>query len=133
MLDLNRRGRDVRTFVRMLEEWLIRALADLNVAAERRGGRIGLWVQRPNAPAGVEDKIAAIGIRLHRWVSFHGISLNVAPDLSHYSGIVACGITAHGVTSLRELGSAVSMVEVDRVLRKQFEAVFGSTNIHHQS
>jgi lipoyl(octanoyl) transferase len=89
-------------------------------------------VQRPNAPAGVEDKIAAIGIRLHRWVSFHGISLNVAPDLSHYSGIVACGIASHGLTSLRELGSITSMAEVDTVLRKQFEAVFGSTTTHYQ-
>jgi lipoyl(octanoyl) transferase len=133
MLDLNRRGRDVRAFVRMLEEWLIRTLADLDITAERRGGRIGLWVQRPKAPPGVEDKIAAIGIRLHRWVSFHGISLNVAPDLSHYSGLVACGIASHGVTSLRELGSTVSMAEVDAVLRKQFEAVFGSTNTYHQS
>ena len=133
MLDLNRRGRDVRTFVRMLEEWLIRTLADVGITAESREGRIGLWVQRPNAPAGVEDKIAAIGIRLHRWVSFHGISLNVAPDLSHYSGIVACGIASHGVTSLRELGSTVSMVEVDTVLRKQFEAVFSPTNTYGQS
>jgi lipoyl(octanoyl) transferase len=128
MLDLNRRGRDVRAFVRMLEEWLIRTLADIDITAESRDGRIGLWVQRPNAPAGVEDKIAAIGIRLHRWVSFHGISLNVAPDLSHYSGIVACGIASHGVTSLRELGSTVSMAEVDTLLRRQFEAVFAPTN-----
>jgi lipoyl(octanoyl) transferase len=133
MLDLNRRGRDVRTFVRMLEDWLIRTLADFKITAERRDGRIGLWVQRPNAPAGIEDKIAAIGIRLHRWVSFHGISLNVAPDLSHYSGIVPCGITAHGVTSLRELGSSLSMAEVDSVLRKQFEAVFGPTDVYCQS
>ena len=133
MVDLNRRGRDVRTFVRMLEDWLIRILADFKITAERRDGRIGLWVQRPNAPAGIEDKIAAIGIRLHRWVSFHGISLNVAPDLSHYSGIVPCGITAHGVTSLRELGSSLSMAEVDSVLRKQFEAVFGPTDMDRQS
>ncbi|HKG72653.1 MAG TPA: lipoyl(octanoyl) transferase LipB [Aestuariivirgaceae bacterium] len=127
MLDLNRRGRDVRAFVRMLEDWLIRTLADIDITAESRDGRIGLWVQRPKAPAGVEDKIAAIGIRLHRWVSFHGISLNVAPDLAHYSGIVACGIASHGVTSLRELGSTVSMAEVDTILRRQFEAVFGPT------
>jgi lipoyl(octanoyl) transferase len=132
MLDLNRHGRDVRAFVWTLEEWLIRTLAELAIAAERRKGRIGLWVQRPNASAGIEDKIAAIGIRLHRWVSFHGISLNVAPDLSHYSGIVPCGIASHGVTSLRELGSAVSMSDVDTVLRKQFEAVFGSTNSYNQ-
>jgi lipoyl(octanoyl) transferase len=125
MLDLTRRGRDVRAFVWALEEWLIRALADFKITAERRSGRIGLWVQRPQG--GVEDKIAAIGIRLHRWVSLHGISLNVAPDLSHYSGIVACGIASHGVTSLRELGSSVSMAQVDTVLRKQFEAVFGLT------
>jgi lipoyl(octanoyl) transferase len=133
MLDLNRRGRDVRAFVRMLEEWLIRTLADIDITAASRGGRIGLWVQRPNAAAGVEDKIAAIGIRLHRWVSFHGISLNVAPDLSHYSGIVACGIASHGVTSLRELGSTVSMAEVDTILRRQFEAVFGPTNTYGYS
>jgi lipoyl(octanoyl) transferase len=132
MLDLNRRGKDVRAFVWTLEEWLIRTLADLEIAAERRSGRIGLWVQRPQAPAGVEDKIAAIGIRLHRWVSFHGISLNVAPDLSHYSGIVACGIASHGVTSLRELGSTAAMTEVDSALRKKFETVFGSTHTHPQ-
>ena len=108
-------------------------MADFKITAERRDGRIGLWVQRPKALAGVEDKIAAIGIRLHRWVSFHGISLNVAPDLSHYSGIVPCGITAHGVTSLRELGSSLSMAEVDSVLRKQFEAVFGPTDMDRQS
>jgi lipoyl(octanoyl) transferase len=130
MLDLNRRGRDVRAFVWTLEEWLIRTLAGFEITAERRSGRIGLWVQRPKAPPDVEDKIAAIGIRLHRWVSFHGISLNVAPDLSHYSGIIACGIASRGATSLRELGSTASMAEVDIVLRKQFEAVFGSTTTH---
>jgi lipoyl(octanoyl) transferase len=127
MLDLNRRGRDVRSFVRMLEEWLIRSLARLKIDAERRSGRVGLWVARPGAPDGVEDKIAAIGIRLHRWVSFHGISLNVTPDLSHYTGIVPCGLASHGVTSLRALGSSATMSDVDAALRLEFEALVGAT------
>jgi lipoyl(octanoyl) transferase len=127
MLDLNRRGRDVRGFVRMLEEWLIRSLARLEVNAERRNGRVGLWVARPGCPDGAEDKIAAIGIRLRRWVSFHGISLNVTPDLSHYSGIVPCGLASHGVTSLRALGSSTTMSDVDTALRLEFEALVGVT------
>jgi lipoyl(octanoyl) transferase len=134
MLDLNRRKPDLRAFVCALEDWIIAALATFNVRGERRAGRIGVWVARPakpRAPSGetAEDKIAAIGIRVRRWVSFHGIALNVAPDLTHFSGIVPCGISAPhlGVTSLRDLGLQVSMVEVDRALRGSFEPVFGKT------
>ncbi len=145
MLDLRRRGRDVRAFVHQLEAWLITALAELGVAAERRAGRIGLWVVRPESavatphqkggpaasrpePGGTrEDKIAAIGIRLRRWVSYHGASLNVAPDLSHYDAIVPCGIREHGVTSLAALGCKAEMGEVDAALRRAFEATFGPT------
>lgn len=123
MLDLNRRGPDVRAYVAALEEWIIRTIAAFGVTGERREGRIGVWVRR----RGTEDKIAAIGVRLRRWVSFHGIALNVAPDLSHYAGIVPCGIREYGVTSLADLGVKTSMAEVDRVLRREFEAVFGST------
>ncbi|MGI9406415.1 MAG: lipoyl(octanoyl) transferase LipB [Hyphomicrobiaceae bacterium] len=121
MLDLNRRGRDVRAFVRFLEAWLIETLAQFNVRGERRDDRVGVWVRRPDL--GREDKIAAIGIRLRRWVSFHGISLNVDPDLDHFSGIVPCGVREHGVTSLVDLGIPVSMAEVDMVLRSTFEAL----------
>ena len=132
MLDLNRRGRDVRRFVRDLEGWVIDALSDFGVRGERREGRVGIWVARPDKapnPDGTlrEDKIAAIGIRVRRWVSFHGISLNVEPDLSHFTGIVPCGIRDHGVTSLADLGIPVSMPEVDAVLRGTFEEVFGPT------
>lgn len=130
MLDLNRRGRDVRAFVQALEEWVIRTLAEFNVAGERREGRVGVWVVRPDKapnPDGTlrEDKIAAIGVKLRRWISFHGISINVDPDLSHFSGIVPCGITEHGVTSLVDLGLPVTMADVDVALRRQFDAVFG--------
>jgi lipoyl(octanoyl) transferase len=121
MLDLARRGEDVRAFVAALESWIIAALGELGVKGERREDRIGVWVARP----GREDKIAAIGIRLRRWVSFHGISLNVNPDLSHYDGIGPCGVRAHGMTSLADLGVAVGMEEVDRALRENFAPIFG--------
>ena len=129
MLDLNRRGRDVRALVRNLEEWIIRTLATFQVRGERREGRVGVWVQRPEkAPATdgkpAEDKIAAIGIRLHRWVSFHGLSINVEPDLRHYAGIVPCGISEYGVTSLVDLGLPVTMVDVDLALQRSFRGVF---------
>jgi len=127
MLDLTQRGRDVRAFVQALETWIILSLADLGVEADVRDGRIGVWVERQDNGRPREDKIAAIGIRLRRWISFHGISLNVNPDLSHFEGIVPCGITEHGVTSLEELGISHSMQAVDTVLRKTFEKVFGET------
>jgi len=123
MLDLTRRRRDVRAFVAALEAWLIGALAQLGVAGEIREGRVGVWVGRP----GREDKIAAIGVKLRRWASFHGVALNVAPDLEHFSGIVPCGVTAHGVTSLAELGAPATMAAADAALRTSFEAVFGPT------
>jgi lipoyl(octanoyl) transferase len=129
MLDLNRRGRDVRAFVADLEGWLIDTLADLGVTGERRSDRIGVWVRRPEKGAGVEDKIAALGIRLRRWVSFHGVSLNVAPDLEHFSGIVPCGVQAHGVTSLADLGIDATMADVDAALRAAFERRFGTTTV----
>ena len=129
MLDLKRRAPDVRRFVATLEEWLIRTLAGFNVRGERREDRIGVWVARPDRGAGHEDKIAAIGIRLRRWVSLHGIALNVDPDLSHFSGIVPCGVadTRYGVTSLTDLGHPVTLPEVDIVLRQMFEGLFGQT------
>ncbi len=127
MLDLKRRGADVRRFVANLEEWLIRTLAVFEVAGERREDRVGVWVRRPDQGEGREDKIAAIGIRVRRWVSLHGISLNVDPDLSHFAGIVPCGVAEprFGVTSLRDLGRAATLVQVDAALRDAFEAVFG--------
>ena len=121
MLDLRRRKADVRAFVRDLEEWLIRTIAHFGVDGERREGRVGIWVVGPNDG---EDKIAAIGVRVRRWVTFHGIALNVAPDLSHFSGIVPCGVRNHGVTSLAALGVHTSMAEVDEVLRREFENIF---------
>lgn len=132
MLDLKRRRPDVRAFVAALEAWVIRTLDSMNVKGERREDRVGVWVQRPERPAlpdgsPAEDKIAAIGIRLRRWVSFHGISINVEPDLNHYSGIVPCGVTAHGVTSLVDLGLPVSMQDTDVALRAAFEEIFGPT------
>ena len=127
MLDLTRRRRDVRAFVRALEEWIILTLADLGVVGDVRDDRIGVWVARQEEGRVREDKIAAIGIRLRRWVSFHGISLNVNPELSHFDGIVPCGITEHGVTSLADLGTRHSMESVDTALRRQFEQVFGKT------
>ncbi|MBD3625763.1 MAG: lipoyl(octanoyl) transferase LipB [Rhodobacteraceae bacterium] len=131
MLDLNRRGRDVRRFVWLLEEWVIRTLARFNVTGERRQGRVGVWVVRPDRPPNpdgtpAEDKIAAIGVRMRRWISFHGIALNVEPDLSHYDGIVPCGIADHGVTSLVDLGLPVTMDDVDLALRDAFAEVFGA-------
>jgi lipoyl(octanoyl) transferase len=128
MLDLRRRGRDVGAFVRALEAWIIGALADFNIEGQVRPGRVGVWVERkaPGVPTR-EDKIAAIGVKLRRWVSFHGVSLNVEPDLSHFAGIVPCGIQAHGVTSLVDLGLPVSMDEADAALKASFERVFGPT------
>ena len=129
MLDVGRRGRDVRLFVQQLEAWVIATLAEFNVTGEIREGRVGVWVARDDKPltasGGVdEDKIAAIGIRLRRWVSFHGISINVEPDLSHFSGIVPCGIAEHGVTSLVDLGLPVTMADLDVALRRSFDTVF---------
>ena len=130
MLDLKRRGPDVRRFVATLEEWIIRTLAAFNVRGERREDRIGVWVRRPDKGEGYEDKIAAIGIRVTQWVTLHGMALNVEPDLTHFSGIVPCGVSEqrYGVTSLADLGIAVSMPEVDMVLRREFEALFGATD-----
>lgn len=125
MLDLSKRGRDVRAFVAALEAWIIDALAAFNVTGELRDGRVGVWVERKGAGWSREDKIAAIGVKLRRWVSFHGISLNVEPDLSHFSGIVPCGQTEHGVTSLLDLGLPIAMDEADAALRSSFEKVFG--------
>ncbi len=127
MLDLSRRQKDVRGFVAALEDWLIDTLAEFNVRGERRSDRVGVWVRRPELGDGREDKIAAIGIRIRRWVSLHGIALNVEPDLEHFSGIVPCGITGHGVTSLVDLGLPVSMGDVDAALRRTFERTFGPT------
>jgi len=127
ILDLNRRGRDVRAFVQHLEAWVMAALAEFNVTGETREGRVGVWVKRPDKGEGYEDKIAAIGIRLRKWVSSHGISLNVEPDLSHFSGIVPCGIAEQkfGVTSLVDLGLPVTMDDADVALKKSFGDVFG--------
>jgi lipoyl(octanoyl) transferase len=127
MLDLDRRVPDVRRYVAGLEAWLIGTLAAFNVRGERREDRVGVWVRRPDKAAAAEDKIAAIGIRVRRWVTYHGVSLNVEPDLSHFSGIVPCGVRQHGVTSLADLGHALTMPEVDAVLRRAFEPVFGPT------
>ncbi len=126
MLDLTRRRRDVRAFVAALEAWVIGALARFNVEGQIRDGRVGVWVERRTAgEPPQEDKIAAIGVKLRRWVSFHGVSLNVEPDLSHFGGIVPCGVTEHGVTSLVDLGLPVTMDEADAALRASFEQVFG--------
>ena len=132
LLDLKRRRQDVRAFVAALESWIIATLAEFQVRGERREDRVGVWVRRPERAASpdgstAEDKIAAIGIRVRRWVTFHGISLNVDPDLTHFAGIVPCGIRGHGVTSLADLGVLVSMPEVDGLLRRNFETVFGET------
>jgi len=123
MLNVKERGGDIRCFVRGLEKWVIETLAAFNVKGERREGRVGVWVQR----GAKEDKIAALGIRVSRGVSYHGISFNVDPDLSHYDGIVPCGITAHGVTSLTDLGLPVSMADADIAMRHAFESIFGPT------
>lgn len=128
MLDLKARGRDVRCFVRGLEAWVIGALDRFNVRGEPREGRVGVWVERRQpGVAPREDKIAAIGVRVSRWATFHGISLNVEPDLAHYAGIVPCGITEHGVTSLVDLGLPIGMDEADAALKASFETVFGPT------
>src|SRR5712672_99431 len=130
MLDLKRRRPDVRAYVASLEEWIIRTLAAFNVRGERREDRVGVWVARPDKGPGHEDKIAAIGVRLRRWVSFHGIAINVEPELSHFSAIIPCGVAdvRYGVTSLVDLGLPVTMEDVDVALRQAFEQVFGSTN-----
>jgi lipoyl(octanoyl) transferase len=130
MLDLRARRQDVRRYVWELEEWTIRALARFNVTAERRAGRVGVWVVRPDKPrlpdgTPREDKIAAIGVRIRHWVSFHGLSINVEPDLGHYEGIVPCGIADHGVTSLVDLGLPVTLADLDMALAETFGEVFG--------
>jgi len=125
MLDVKRRGGDVRSFVTTLESWVIDTLAAFNVKAETRRDRIGVWVPRPEKGAGREDKIAAIGIRLRKWVSLHGLSINVMPDLDHFSGIVPCGISEHGVTSFHDLGHLVSMAEIDIALLAAFRTRLG--------
>lgn len=127
MLDLRQRGRDIRCLVQGLEQWVIDTLETFNIRGERRDGRIGVWVRRPDKGPFREDKIAAIGVRVSKWVTFHGISLNIEPDLEHYSGIVPCGITDQGVTSFADLGHLVSMPEVDSALRLAFERQFGPT------
>lgn len=129
LLDVGKRGRDVRAFVQALEAWVIATLAEFNVRGEIRQGRVGVWVERPEKPlqpdgCTAEDKIAAIGIRLRKWVSFHGLSINVEPDLSHFDGIVPCGIAEHGVTSLVDLGLPVTMDDVDVALKKTFSQAF---------
>jgi lipoyl(octanoyl) transferase len=130
MLDLKQRRPDVRTYVACLEEWIIRTLAAFNVRGERREDRVGVWVARPDNGPGFEDKIAAIGVRLRRWVSFHGISINVEPDLTHFDAIVACGVVdpRYGVTSLADLGHTPTMTDVDIALRQTFADVFGAAN-----
>lgn len=130
MLDLEKRGRDIRAFVGQLEDWVISTLGDFNIRGDVRPERVGVWVERPEKPQRVkgvprEDKIAAIGLRVRKWVSFHGISINVEPDLSHFDGIVPCGLSEHGVTSLVDLGHLVTMPEVDLRLLAQFEDAFG--------
>lgn len=132
MLDLKRRRQDVRAFVAALEEVIIGTLETMNVRGERREDRVGVWVRRPERPplpdgSMAEDKVAALGIRLRKWVTFHGLSLNVEPDLEHFTGIVPCGIASYGVTSLVDLGLPVTMADVDVNLRQSFEAVFGPT------
>jgi len=121
MLDLRKRGQDVRCYVHQLEEWIIRTLVRFEVRGERRDGRVGIWVVRPS---GNEEKIAAIGVRVRQWVTYHGLALNVDPELEHYRGIVPCGIAEHGVTSLAELGVAATMEEVDSALRRAFAEAF---------
>ena len=129
MLDLNKRGKDIKAFVEKLEAWIIHTLAEFNVVGQTRIGRVGIWVERTDKPKTVnglpeEEKIAAIGIRLRKWVTFHGLSINVDPDLTHFQGIVPCGIQEHGVTSLVDLGLPVSMTDLDNALKKSFSKVF---------
>jgi len=132
MLNLKTRGQDVRAFVAGLEQWIIGTLARFHIKGETRDDRVGVWVERPEKPAQIngqptEDKIAAIGVRVRRWVTFHGISINLNPDLEHFSGIVPCGIQQHGVTSFEDLGLTASMPDLDMALRAEFESVFGPT------
>jgi lipoyl(octanoyl) transferase len=129
MLDLKRRAPDVRRFVATIEEWIIRTLAAMRISGERRDDRIGVWVRRSSREQDAEDKIAAIGVRVRHWVTLHGVALNVAPDLSHFSGIVPCGISDphYGLTSLAALGVSASMAEVDEILHREFEPLFGGT------
>jgi len=129
MLDLTRRGRDVRAYVHLLEEWVIRALAEFGIQGERRSDRVGVWVVRPDRAPGpngqpAEDKVAAIGVRVRKWVAFHGIAINIEPDLSHYDAIVPCGIRGYGVTSLVDLGIPTAMSDFDIALKDAFEIVF---------
>ena len=129
MLDLNKRGKDIKKFVENLEAWIIYTLAEFNVVGQSRKGRVGIWVERPDKPKNInglieEEKIAAIGVRLRKWITFHGLSINVDPDLSHFEGIVPCGIKEHGVTSLVDLGLPVSMTDLDIALTKSFSKVF---------
>ncbi|MEM1383899.1 MAG: lipoyl(octanoyl) transferase LipB [Pseudomonadota bacterium] len=131
MLDLRRRGRDVRRYVTALEEWVIATLAEFQISGERRQGRVGVWVVRPDQPPGpdgglAEAKIAAIGVRVRRWVAFHGIAINVEPDLAHFNGIVPCGIAGHGVTSLVDLGIPAGIADVDNALQKTFASTVGN-------
>ena len=123
MLDLARRDRDVRCHVHRLEEWMIRTLARFGIKGERRDGRVGIWVAQPN---GEDEKVAAIGVRVRRWVTYHGVALNIDPELDHYRGIIPCGIAEHGVTSLARLGVAATMAEVDDALRVTFDEIFGA-------
>ena len=129
MLDLNKRGKDVKRFVKNLESWITLTLSEFNVTGQSRDGRVGIWVERPDKPlknngALEEDKIAAIGVRLRKWITLHGLSINLDPDLSHFQGIVPCGIREHGVTSLVDLGLPVSMHDLDNALKKSFSEVF---------
>ncbi len=133
MLDIKKRDQDIRRFISDLEEWIIQALANFNVIAERREGRVGIWVPQgaPSNPAYREDKIAAIGIRIRQWVSFHGVSINVEPELSRFEGIIPCGVQDHGVTSLHALGYILTISELDAVLRSTFEDVFQRRTINY--
>ena len=126
MRDVKRRTPDVRAFVEDMERWLIATLAEFNVTGELREGRVGVWVKRPDRNLTAGDKIAAIGVRIRKWVTFHGVSLNVEPDLDHFTGIVPCGISQHGVTSLADLGLTATMSDVDVALKRTFADVFGA-------
>ncbi|WP_316861730.1 lipoyl(octanoyl) transferase LipB [uncultured Cohaesibacter sp.] len=127
MLDLSQRKQDIRLFVAALEKWIINSLAEHNIKGEHRDDRVGVWVPRPQKGPDVEDKIAAIGIRVRKWITFHGISLNIEPELEHYNGIIPCGIAQHGVTSFVDLGYPIAMSDVDITLRQEFEKIFGPT------
>ena len=129
MLDLNKRGKDIKKFIEKLEAWIILSLAEFNIVGQRRSGRVGIWIERLDKPKNAdgllgEEKIAAIGVRVRKWITFHGLSINVDPDLSHFQGIVPCGIKEHGVTSLVDLGLPVSMTDLDIALKKSFSKVF---------